>query len=110
MYKNFMQEVAISQISEIHNPNKLSSDAWQLPQKKTTPRGPKQDSPGRLSRDFSKLRLDKIVAGGKGKQYHARQCNMHAACNKILKHDAFVNCTLFHFTKGLGLRNTIQNF
>jgi len=39
-----------------------------LPEKKTTPRGPKQDLPGRLSRDFRKHQLKKIVAGGEGKK------------------------------------------
>jgi hypothetical protein len=67
MHNNFVQEVASSLISEVQNPNKSRSDEWQLPQKKTPPRGPTQDSPGRLSRDFIKLKLEKIVAGGKGK-------------------------------------------
>jgi len=37
------------------------------------PVGPKQDTPDRLTRDFSKHKLDKIVAGGEGrKKYAAR--------------------------------------
>jgi hypothetical protein len=48
MYKNFLQEVASSQISEFQNPNELSSDELQMPEKQPSPRGTKQDSPGRL--------------------------------------------------------------
>jgi hypothetical protein len=44
MYKNFLQEV-----SEVQNPNESSSDELQLPEKQSTPRGPKEASPGRLS-------------------------------------------------------------
>jgi len=45
-----------------------------LPEKQATPRGPKQNPPGRLSRDFRIHKLDKIVGGGEGKEkYPARQ-------------------------------------
>jgi hypothetical protein len=63
-YKNFLQEVASARISEFQNLNESSSDELHLPWKQPTPRGPIQDSPGRLSGDFSKHKLDKIVAGG----------------------------------------------
>jgi hypothetical protein len=43
MHKNFLQEVAGAQKSEVQNPNKVSSDKWQLSEKKTTPRGPEHD-------------------------------------------------------------------
>jgi len=43
MYKNFVQEVANSQKSEVQKPNQSSSNKWQLPEKQTTPKGPKQD-------------------------------------------------------------------
>jgi len=37
--------------------------------------GPKQDTPDGLIRDFSKHKLDEIVAGGEGrKKYPARHC------------------------------------
>jgi len=36
MCKNFLQEV-----SEVQNPNESSSDELQLPEKQSTPRGPK---------------------------------------------------------------------
>jgi hypothetical protein len=39
----------------------------QWPESQPAPRGHKQDTPGRLSGDFSKHKLDEIVAGGKGK-------------------------------------------
>ena len=66
-YKNFLQEVTSSQKSENQNPNYLSSDVLQWPESQPAPRGHKQDTPGRLSGDFSKHKLDEIVAGGKGK-------------------------------------------
>jgi hypothetical protein len=44
-----------------------------LPEKQTTPRGPKQDLPGRLTSDFRIHKHEKIVGGGKGKRkYPAR--------------------------------------
>jgi len=48
-YKNFLHEVGRSWISEIQNQSESSSDDLQLPEKQTTPRGPKQDQQGRLS-------------------------------------------------------------
>jgi len=39
-----------------------------LPEKQTTPRGPTQDPPGRLSSDFIIHKLEKIVGGGGGKK------------------------------------------
>jgi hypothetical protein len=62
MYKNLLQEV-----SEVQNPKESSSDELQLPEKQSTPRGPKYDSPGRLSGDVNKHKLDKIVVGGEVK-------------------------------------------
>jgi len=47
-YKNFLQEVASAWISEFQNLNESSSDESHLPRKQLTPRGPIQDSPGRL--------------------------------------------------------------
>jgi hypothetical protein len=35
-----------------------------LPEKQTTPRGPKQDLPGKLSGDFRIHKLEKTVGGG----------------------------------------------
>jgi hypothetical protein len=52
-----------------------------LPEKQTTPRWPKQDPPGRLSRDFRIQKLGKIAGGGK-KKYSARQCKMFFAPKK----------------------------
>jgi len=54
-----------------------------LLEKQTTPRGLKQDPPGRPSRDFRIHKLEKIVAGGEGKKkYPARQCKVCAAHEK----------------------------
>jgi hypothetical protein len=52
-----------------------------LPEKQTTPVGPKQDPPGRLPRDFRTHKLEKIVGDGK-KKYSARQCKTCAAHKK----------------------------
>ena len=82
-YKNFLHEVARSWISEVQITDKSNSDDLQMPEKQTTPRGPKLDPPGRLSGDFRTHKLGKIVAGGKGnKKYPVRQCKVCAAHKK----------------------------
>jgi len=65
-YKNFLQEVGRSWISEVQNRSESSSDELQLPEKPTTSKGPKQDLPDRLSGDFRIHKLEKIVASGEG--------------------------------------------
>jgi len=78
-YKNFLHEVGRSWISEVQNRSESSSDD-QLPEKHTTPRGPKQDLSGRLSTDLKIHILEKIVGGGEGKKnYPTRQCKVCAA-------------------------------
>jgi hypothetical protein len=73
-YNNFLHEVARSWISQAQITDKSNSDDLQLPEKQTTPRGPKLDPPGRLSGDFRTYKLEKIAAGGKGeKKYPVRQ-------------------------------------
>jgi len=67
-YKNFLHLVARSWISEVQITAKSNSDDLQMPEKQTTPNGPKLDSPGRLSGDFRTHKLEKIVAGGKGEK------------------------------------------
>jgi len=79
-YKNFLHEVRRSWISEVQNRSESNSDDLQLPEKQTTPRGPKQDPPDRLSGDFRIHKLEKIVGGGEGKRkYPARPCKVCAA-------------------------------
>jgi hypothetical protein len=51
-----------------------------MPKKQTTPRGPKLDPPG--YGDFRTHKLEKMVAGGKGKKYPLRQCKVCAAYKK----------------------------
>ena len=83
MYKNFLHEVGRSWISEVQNRRESSSDDLQLSEKQTTPRGPSQDPPGRLSGDFRIHKLVNIVGGGEGKRkYPARQCKVCAARKK----------------------------
>jgi len=67
-YKNLLHEVGRSWLSEVQNQSESNSDDLQVPEKHTTPRGPKQDPPGRLSGDFRIHILEKIVGGGEGKR------------------------------------------
>jgi hypothetical protein len=78
-------------------------------QEKQTPRGPKQDLPGRLSRDFRIHKLEKIVAGEKGKEkYPARQWKVCAAYKKQSEFRYIVSSAFFNFSELLVLRNTSQ--
>ena len=93
---------------DIRSPDnrKSNSDDLQMPEKQTTPRGPKLDPPGRVSGDFRTHKLEKIVAGGKGnKKYPVRQSKVCAAHKKRMQQDTFVNSALFRFTKGPVLKN-----
>jgi len=79
-YKNFLHGLGRCWISEDQNTTKSSSDDLQVSEKQSTPRGPKQDLPGRLSGDF---RIQILVAGGEGKKtYPARECKVCAAHKK----------------------------
>jgi hypothetical protein len=74
-FKSFLHRVERSWISKVQNTTEPSSDELQWPDRQPARRGPKQDPPCRLFGDFSKHKLDKIVAGGEGKKkYPARQC------------------------------------
>jgi hypothetical protein len=44
--------------------------------------GPTQDTPGKDSGDFGRHELEKIVAGGEGKKYPARQYEVRVAHKK----------------------------
>jgi hypothetical protein len=82
-YKNFLHEVGRSWISEVQERSESNSDDLQLPEKETTPRGPKQVPPGRLSRDSRIHKLEKIVGGVEGKKkYPTRQCEVCATHKK----------------------------
>jgi hypothetical protein len=82
-YKNFQYEVGRSWVSEDQNTTKSSFYDLQVPEKQSTQRGPKQDLPGRLSRDFRIHKLKITVAGGEGKKkYPARQCKVCAVHKK----------------------------
>jgi len=53
---------------KVQNPNELSSDEWQLPEKQPT-----QGDPNRTPQaDFSKYKLEKIVAGGDGQVVYCK--------------------------------------
>jgi hypothetical protein len=68
-YKNFLHEVGRSIISEVQNRSESNSDL-QLAEEQT-PREPKKDPPGKLSRDIRIL--EKMFASWEGnKKYPAR--------------------------------------
>ena len=108
-YKNFLHKVGRSWISEVQNQSECNSDDLQLPEKQTTPSGPKQDRPGRLSGDFRIHKLEKIGGGGERKKKSpARQLKCVLHIRSEVKLETSVNSALFCFTKCLVLRNTIQ--
>jgi hypothetical protein len=83
-YENFLHKVGRSSISEDQNTTKSSSDDLQVPERQSTPSGPKRDPPGRLSGDFRIHKLETIADGGEGKnKYPARQCKVCAAQKKL---------------------------
>jgi len=82
-YKNFLHEIGRSWISEVQNQSEPNSDDLQLPEKQTTPRGPKQDPPSSLSGHFRIHKHEKIFGGGQGKRKHpARPCKVCAVHKK----------------------------
>jgi hypothetical protein len=108
-YKNFLHKLGRSWISEIQSRSESNSDDVQLPEKQTTPKGPKQDPPGRLSIDFRVHKLEKILLVVREKQsilQDSVKCVLHIRSE--VKLETFVNTALFRFTKGLVMRNTIQ--
>jgi len=113
-YNNFLHEVGRSWISEDQNHSEFNSDnlqlsALQLSAKQTTPRGPKQDPPGRLSGDFRIHKLENLLVVEREKISILQdrvKCVLHIRSEVEL--DTFVNSALFCSTKGLVLRNTIQ--
>jgi hypothetical protein len=59
-----MGEVGRSWISEVQDRSESNSDDLQLPEKQTTPKGPKKDPPGRLFGDFRINKLEKNFSDG----------------------------------------------
>jgi len=78
-----VQDTRYKQKSEVQELPARGRKVLQSLEKQTTPRGPKQDPPGRLSRVFRVHKFEKIVAGGEGKKkYPARPCQVCAAHTK----------------------------
>ena len=91
-YENFLHEVGRSWISEIQNRSESSSDELQLPENQTTPRGPKQDLPGRLSGNFRMFNIEKIVCVGEGKGSNLNYSVTYVLhIRSEMKLDAFLN-------------------
>jgi hypothetical protein len=81
-HKNFLHEDGRLWISEVQNRSASSSDDFQLPEKQTQ-RGPEQDPPGKFSRNLRIYKLEKMFAGGEGKnKYPVRQHKVCAAHNE----------------------------
>jgi hypothetical protein len=100
-------DVARSWISDSKNPTECSSGELEPAEKEPTPRGPKQDPPVRMSRDFSKHKWEKIVTAGQGKKkYTARQCRVCTKTRNRVKQGTYVNGVLFHFTEVSALRGS----
>jgi hypothetical protein len=83
-----------------------------LPEKQTTPRGPKQDPPGRLSSDF-RIRIQtekekKLVVGREKKSILQDSVKSVLHIRSKVKLDIFLNSALFCSTKSLVLRNIIH--
>ena len=109
-YKKFLHELGRSWISEVQNRSEFSFDDLQLPEKQTTPGGPKQDLTGRSSGEFEIHKLEKkiLVVGREKRSILQDSVNCVLHIRSEVKLDTFVNSGLFRFTKGLVLRNTIQ--
>jgi hypothetical protein len=56
-YKNLLHKVGRSWVSEVQDRSESKSNDLQLPEKQTTPKGPKKDPPGRLPSDFRIYKL-----------------------------------------------------
>jgi hypothetical protein len=83
-YKKFLHKVTGNWIMERRDVVDSSSDDNAVPsEKRPTPSGPSEDPPGRLSGNFSKHKLGKVVGEGQGKKkYPARQCRVCSAHKK----------------------------
>jgi hypothetical protein len=107
-YKNyFLHNVGRSWISEVQKWSESSSDDLQLPGKQTTPRWPKQD-PARQDFTLHNLKTLLPVDREESTLQESVKCVLHIRSE--VKLDTFVNSVLFHFTKFLVLRNTIQRW
>jgi hypothetical protein len=108
-YKNFLHEVGRSWISEDENRCKSSSDDLQLPEKQTTPRGPKQATQADCLVISEFTNVKKLLLVGREKRSILQDCvKCELRIRSEVKLDTFVNSVLFHFTRGFVLRNTIQ--
>jgi hypothetical protein len=57
-------------------------------------------TPSRLSRDFSKHKLAKIVADGEASSVMPDSVKRKLHIRREVKQNAFINCALFRFTNG----------
>jgi hypothetical protein len=97
-YKNFLHKVASTWISKFQNLNELSLDELHLPG--GLYRTHQADSLGILANtNWTKLLL---VGGSSSIIPDSVKWTLHM---RKVKQDACLNFPLFHFTKGLGLRN-----
>jgi hypothetical protein len=111
-YKNFLHKVGRSWISEVQNQSESSSGDLQLPEEQTTPRGPKQDLPGRLSRDFRIHNNGKMFAGGREKRsilQDSVKCVPHIRSE--VKLDTYINPVVpFHNGSSFEKYHSVMNY
>ena len=100
-YKNFLHEVGRSWISEFQNRSESNSDDLQLPQKETTPRGPKQDHQADSPVILEYKNLKKYLVVGRKKEVSCKTVGRLLHIRSEVKVDTLVNSVLFHFTKVL---------
>jgi len=104
-YKKFLHEVGRSWISEVQDRSESSSDDLQLSEKGVWT-GPARQT----VRWFQNTQTGKklLVVGREKRSVlpDSVQCVLHIG--REVKVETFVNSALFCFTKGLGLRSTIQ--
>jgi hypothetical protein len=102
-YKKFLHKVARNWIMELGDVVDSSSDVDNAvpSEKRATPVGPSEDPPGRLSGNFSKHKLGKIVGGGQGKKkYSVRQCRVCSAHKKQSEIRYVYEFCVVHLHKG----------
>jgi biotin synthase-like enzyme len=106
-FKSFLHWVERSWISKVQNTTKPSSDELQLPERQEAPRGPKQDPSAHCSGISANTNWTKLLLVGR-----ARRSTLQDIVKEVrnirseVKLRTFVISALFHFTKGLFLRDT----
>jgi hypothetical protein len=110
-YKNFLHKLGRSWVSEVQDRSESKSNDLQLPEKQTTPRGPKKvpaRQPLQCFQNIQTGKKKKLVVGREKRSIlqDSVKCVLHIRSK--VKLDAFLNSALFYPTMSLVLRNTIH--